>query len=232
MNPNVPTRSMSMDELRQQRDDVILKLIALREENESVAQMAFQVFYERYESYLLGLTRNVCSYFPKSSNELFEAVFQNTFMRVYLRAETFDSGKIKSTDLKTGIKAWLGRIADTEHKLLLRQLRKSPDIQLVEDIPITELDIEDIPAEESKEDPQSYQRQVLDQALATLSEMERYILVQSAAYEQEGKYLPSKFIDSTCKLWQITRVNFRKIKSTARQKVMAKLNQLLAIKST
>lgn len=103
MNHNVQTRSMT--ELRQQRDDVLLQLIALREENEAVAQGAFQVFYERYEPYLFGVARIVCSHFPKSANELFEAVFQNTFMRVYLRAETFDPRKVKEADLTAGIKA-------------------------------------------------------------------------------------------------------------------------------
>ena len=138
----------SITELRLESDEVVLGLIALREENEAVAKAAFQVFYERYEQYLFGVARNVCSQFPGSANELFEAVFQNTFMRVFLRAETFNSNQVKTSDITAGIKAWLGRIADNEHKLLLRQLRKGPAIQLAEDIPISDEDLENIPAEE------------------------------------------------------------------------------------
>lgn len=229
MNHKVPIYSVV--ELRSEGDEELLRLMALRHENEPVAKVAFQVFYERYESYLFGVARKVCAGFPGSANELFEAVFQNTFMQVYLRAATFSVNQVKAVDLSAGIKAWLGRIANNEHKLLLRQLRKEPLIQLADDIPITDDELEAIPVEEQDDEPESYQRTVLEQALATLSEVERYILIQSTAYEQEGKYLPSAFIDSTCKIWQITRVNFRKIKSTARQKLRTKIRQLLALKT-
>ncbi|RCR71252.1 hypothetical protein [Larkinella punicea] len=229
MNKNV--LSSSITELRQKSDEALLKLIALREENESLARAAFQVFYERYEQFLFGVARNVSSQFPGSSNELFEAVFQNTFMKVYLRAETFNPSEVKASDMTLGIKAWIGRIADNEHKLLLRQLRNRPAIQLVADVPIAEEDLENIPADEGIEEPVSYERSLLDQALATLNDMERYILVQSSAYEQEGKYLPSTFIDATCMLWHITKVNFRKVKSVARRKVVDKINQLRVLKN-
>lgn len=224
--------SIHSAELRTDGDEELFRLMALRNENEPVAKAAFQIFYERYESYLFGVTRKVCAQFPQSANELFEAVFQNTFMKVYLSAGTFDLSKVKSADLSTGIKAWMGRIADNENKLLLRQLRKEPFIQLANDIPISDEELEAIPVEEQPDEPESYHREVLDQALAALSEVERYVLIQSTAYEQEGKYLPSSFIDSTCKLWQITRVNFRKIKSTARRKLNIKVRQLLTLKTT
>jgi len=227
---NSKIRSHSISELRTEEDEELIRLMTLRKENESVAKAAFQVLYERYEHYLFGVARKVCSQFPRSANELFEAVFQNTFLQAYLNAGTFNSDKIKAGDFSAGIKAWLGRIADNEHKLLLRQLRNQSLIQLVDDIPILGDDLENIPVEEPTNEPVSYERLILDQALATLSETERYILVQSTAYEQEGKYLPSAFIDSTCKLWRITRVNFRKIKSIARQKLQTKIDQLMALK--
>ena len=229
MNNKVPIHSTV--ELRSEGDEELLRLIALRPENELLARAAFQVFYERYESYLFGLARKVCAQFPRSANELFEAVFQNTFMQVYLRAATFTVSRVKTADLSAGVKAWIGRIADNEHKLLLRQLRKESLIQLADDIPISDDELEAIPVEEQPDELESYQRTVLEQALATLSEVERYILIQSTAYEQEGKYLPSTFIDSTCKLWQITRVNFRKIKSIARRKVRTEIRQLLALQT-
>lgn len=225
MTNNVPAPSMTS--LRTESDDILLQRISLREESEALAKAAFQVFYERYEKFLFAVSRQVCSKFPKYANELFEAVFQNTFMQVYLRAETFDVNQIKSSDLSVGVKAWIGSIADNEHKKLLRELRKAPDIHLADDIPIAENELENIPVEENYNTPESYQRTILDQALASLNDIERYILINSIAYEQEGKYLPSSFIDSTCKLWQITRVNFRKIKSIAWKKVFAKIDQLL-----
>ena len=221
--------TQSIPDLRSEGDELLLRFMALRKENEPLARAAFQVFYERYEQYLFGVARKVCSNFPGSANELFQAVFQNTFMQVYLHAETFNSDQVRATNLSAGIKAWLGRIADNEHKLLLRQLRKRPPIQLVDDIPISEDELENLSVDEQPAEIESYQRIVLDQALETLSDIERYILVQSTAYEQEGKYLPSSFIDSTCSLWQITRVNFRKVKSLARQKLKAKISQLMAL---
>lgn len=229
MNKNVSTPTIT--ELRSKRDEELLELMALHQNDELAAKVAFQVFYERYESYLFGIARNICSKFPRSANELFEAVFQNTFLKAYYSAATFDVSKVKAADISLGVKAWLGRIADNEHKQLLGKLVKEPFIQLIDDIPISDEELEWVPVEEISDEPDSYHRMVLEQALSTLSEKERYILVQSTAYEKEGKYLPNSFINSTCKLWQITRANFRKIKSTARQKLFAKVAQILALKT-
>jgi RNA polymerase sigma factor (sigma-70 family) len=219
---------MTIAELRTESDLKVLEMMALRATNEAVAQAAFQVFYERYEKFVNGITFRVCKEYPGSKHELAQAIINNTFLKVYERASTFDPSKVRKADMTAGIKAWLGTIADNEYKQLLRQAEKHPMLRLVEDIAIFE-DGELPDTEEQEEGPVSYERGLLDQALATLSERERYILVQSAAHEKEGHNLPTEFLESTCKLFNITKLYFRKIKSTALQKVKDKIVRLQAL---
>jgi RNA polymerase sigma factor (sigma-70 family) len=219
---------MTIAELRTESDLKILEMMALRATNETVAEAAFQVFYERYEKFVSGITFRVCKDYPGSSHELVQAVINNTFLKIYERASTFDPSKVRKADMTAGIKAWLGTIADNEYKQLLRQAEKHPMLRLVEDVAIFE-DGELPDTEDQEEGPVSYERDLLDQALATLSERERYILVQSAAHEKEGHNLPTEFLENTCKLYNITKLYFRKIKSTALQKVKDKIIHLQAL---
>jgi RNA polymerase sigma factor (sigma-70 family) len=223
--------SISVDELRAESDVTVLQFIAMREDDELVARAAFHIFYERYHRYLAAVVRKVCARFPISAQELTDAVLQNTFMKVFERAETFNPALVRSSEMSAGIKAWLGTIADNEHKRLLEQLRPQAEMMLVvEDIAVFEKGEEYDPDEELDEEPTSYERKLLDAALGTLSEKESYILLQSAAYEQEGKHLPREFISNVCKLFNITRANFRKIKQNARIKILKRIDELRALK--
>ena len=229
MQPTTP--STTSVALRTVDDAGLLAYIAAQADNDQLARVAFQVFYTRYEGYVFTVARRVCASHPGSSHELFEAVYQNTFMRVFTRAATFDPSKVTANDLIAGVKAWLGRIADNELKQLLRERTGQPLLQLVTEIAL----FEDGMLPDSPEDagsPVSLERQLLDQALATLSERDRYILLQSMAYEQEGKYLPAAFINDTCALFGITKLNLRKIKSTAYKKVLNTITQLQQVSAT
>lgn len=229
MQPTTPSATSAA--LRTVDDAGLLAYIAAQADNDQLARAAFQVFYTRYERYVFAVTRQACAAHPGSSHELFEAVYQNTFMRVFTRAATFDPNKVTATDLTTGIKAWLGRVADNELKQLLRERTSQPPLQLTAEVALFEDGMRpDLP--EDAASPVSLERQLLDQALATLSERDRYILLQSMAYEQEGKYLPSTFINDTCALFGITKPNLRKIKSTAYEKVLNKITQLQQVSAT
>lgn len=216
-------------DLRSASDVTVLQLIAQREKDDATARAAFQEFYERYEGYLFVVAGKVCRQFPRSAHELLQAVVQNTFVRVFERAGTFDAQKIKAYQQAAGVKAWLGRIADNEHKALLRQLVPPTQLTIVEDLAIYEADYVDDPTQESDKAPLSVQQVLLEEALSSLTDTERYILMNSLAYEEEGKYLPSAFIASTCATFSISKVNFRKIKSLALKKVTSRIAQLQAL---
>lgn len=191
MNQSLP--SISVDELRAESDVTVLQFIAMRADDELVARAAFTVFYERYHGYLAAVVRKVCARFPISAQELGDAVLQNTFIKVFKHAETFNPSLVRGNDLSAGIKAWLGTIADNEHKKLLQQLRPQTEMMVVvEDITIFEKGEEYDPDDEPDEEPASYERKLLDSALSTLNEKEHYILLQSVAYECEGKHLPPR----------------------------------------
>ncbi|MGI4735885.1 MAG: RNA polymerase sigma factor [Janthinobacterium lividum] len=225
------TPTIASLELQSLSDVAIIHLIARREEDEATARAAFQAFYERYENYLVAVARKVCRQFPGTANELFEAVLQNTFMRVFERASTFDTQKVRASQQVAGIKAWLGRIADNEHKALLKQLVPRTQLSIVEDLAIYEADYVYDPTQEPDTVPLSVKEALLEEALSILTESERYILLNSLAYEEEGKYLPSAFIASTCETFSISKVNFRKIKSLALKKVNARIVHLQARKT-
>lgn len=222
------TSRLTIAELRTESDLKILEMMALRAINEAVAEAAFEVFYERYAKFVECTTLRVCKDYPGRKDELAEAIINNTFLKAYKRASTFDPSKVKKADMAAGIKAWLGTIADNEYKQLLRQAEEHPMLRLVEDVAIFE-DGELPDTEDQEEGPVSYERDLLDQALATLSERERYILVQSAAHEKEGHNLPAEFLNNTCKLFNITKLYFRKIKSDALKKVKDKIVRLQAL---
>lgn len=222
------TSRMTVAVLYAESDIKLLELMALRVSDEAVAEAAFQVFYERHERFLLGITLRVCWGFPGSSQELVQAVINNTFLKVYKRADTFDPTKVRAEDMAAGVKAWMGTIADNEYKQLLRDEKKNARIRLVEDLSIFEDG--ELPDETDQVDgPVSYERELLDQAMASLSDRERYILVQSFAYEQEGHHLPDEFLDSTCRLFNITKAYFRTIKSLALRKVKDRILQQQAL---
>jgi DNA-directed RNA polymerase specialized sigma24 family protein len=225
------TSTLAGLDLHSLTDVAIIQLIARREEDEAIARAAFQEFYERQEEYLAAVARKVCRQFPGTANELFEAVVQNTFVRVFERANTFDTQKMKASQQAASIKAWLGRIADNEHKALLKQLVPRTQLSIVEDLAIYEADYAYDPAQESATVPLSVNEALLEEALSILTEAERYILINSMAYEEEGKYLPSDFITSTCDKFSISKVNFRKIKSLALKKVNARIAHLQALKT-
>lgn len=224
------TPFLSNPDLRSLSGADLLQRIAHRED-EATARAAFNEFHRRYEGYLFAVASRVCRQFPGTANELFDAVVQNTFLKAYQRAGTFDAGKVKAAQLEAGVKAWLGRIADNEHKALLRELQSQMPLSLVEDVAIYEGDYAYDPSQEPNEAPVSVYRALLDESLAALTETERYILMNSLAYEQDGKYLPSAFIASTCAMFNISKVNFRKIKSLAFKKVESKIAQLQALQT-
>ena len=215
--------------LHSESDVILLQYIALHDHDPALAAAAFQVFYDRYRTYLAAVARSVCRHSPGPINDTVDFIFQNTFIQVFEHAGTFNAEKIKATDLVAGVKAWLGKIADNEHKKLLRQQEKTSFLQIVEDVSVFESGQETDPEDEPHDEPVSYERQLLEQALSTLNEKERYILVRSRAYEQDGKNLPSEFLESTCQMFSITRANFRKIKSTAFQKLKTKIAELQAL---
>jgi len=217
--------------LQTESDVVLLHHIARRDHDPTLAAAAFQIFYDRYRTYLAAVARSVCRHSPGAINDTVDFIFQNTFIQVFEHAGTFNTEKIKAADLAAGVKAWLGKIADNEHKQLLRQQEKTAFLQIVEDVSVFESGQESDPENDPHTEPVSHERQLLEQALGTLNEKERYILIRSRAYEQDGKNLPSEFLDSTCQMFSITRANFRKIKSLAFQKVKNKIAELQALHS-
>ena len=63
--------------------------MAMKEDIRPEAERAFSVFYNRYENYLYTIVKNACMSWEMYGDKLIEAVFENTLLTVYAKAESF-----------------------------------------------------------------------------------------------------------------------------------------------
>ena len=189
--------------------------MAMKEDNRSDAEKAFSVFYNRYKNYLYTIVKNACKSWEMYGDELIEAVFENTFLTVYTKAESF----IVIEDIpferqEKRMKSWLGIIAKNEMLQLLRQFKVEKDkIEYTDDL-TSFLNIE----EEIM--PQATSEYILaEKALQTLSERDRNILVAYLMFEDGNKKLPSIEIQRLSEMWNIHPDNMRQIKKRSLAKV-------------
>ena len=189
--------------------------MAMKENNRLDAEKAFSVFHKRYKNYLYAIVKNVCISWKMYGDELIEAVFENTFLTVYVKAESFMVIEdIPFERQEKRMKSWLGKIAKNEMLQLLRQFKVEKDkIEYTDDM-TSFLNIE----EEIM--PQATSDHILaEKALQTLSERERNILTTYLMYEDGNRNLPSIEIQRLSDMWNTHPDNMRQIKKRSLAKV-------------
>lgn len=198
------------------------------------SEEAFSEFYFRYKNFLLKVCRGCCKNFD-DSNSLADDIFQNTFIKVLQKSHTFKPKESDlTTDISKDIKAWLARIARNE---LINFLRKNPDEKNLSNSfrPRAE-DLEDSISFEIPESSNevvnkhstSIEKKLLETALNTLTEKERYILMVYMEFFNPGdpkKHLPEDILRATCNRYHITPDNLRQIKSRTLKKIKSILNK-------
>lgn len=203
-------------------------------ENRFDSESAFNEFFLRYKSFLLRACKKSCASFD-SSEMLADDIFQNTLLKVLNKANTFKSKNPDgdSKNISVEIKAWLSRIAYNE---LINFLRKNPDEKALSNpfreksINLADTIIEDYEEEVETIKPEKViQKNLLESALATLTEREKYILMAYMQYfdpAQPLKHLPDDVLSSICVKFTIKADNVRQIKSRAMKKLKAQLESL------
>lgn len=201
-------------DLRQESDEDLLIYMSMREDDPAVARAAWAEFFQRHREYLYRLCRKL------SKGVLDEAgakdLVQDTFIRAYHRAGTFNGEGIKDPDrLRRRTRAWLGRIA---HRIFLDMLRGRDGLR---EVPLEENDPGPEP-EPIQSSGTSTSRQLLNEAIDSLSEREQIVLRTTYQYYEPGKknqHLPHDVVEDLAKTLQTTPENLRQIKRRALRKL-------------
>jgi len=188
-------------------DEDLLVLMSFQKDNKKESEEAFNTFYDRYKSFLWSLCYSICTKRKgtQEGEELAKDIFNNTMMSIYESSLTYDSKKSK-------IKTWMSRIAKNEMCDFLKdELVFSPlneDVYLISDND----NIEDTTfiSPEKKE---------LENALLTLSEKEKDILLTYMQYSDGKKHLPDELISELCKRHSTLPATLRQIKKRTLEKI-------------
>lgn len=216
---------ITLEELRQTDDSTLIAFIALKAEEPEIAKIAFQVFYERFRKYLSFICNRNCSRYGSLANDLFEIVFNNSFLKAYDRIEQFNAqGASAPVIIQKRIKLWLTGIAKNELFGELRKINSQPRLSLVEDVSVLEFPSD----EEEAPNTECYEMALLNSALQCLNEKERGILLESYQYAEEGKYIPAAVLQGICEFYGITKDSLRQIKRRALIKVQQQIDLLLS----
>ncbi len=189
--------------------------MAMKEEDRQNAEKAFTEFYNRYKSFLFTVIKKACKSWEMYGDELIETVFENTFLIVFDKAETFlklDDIPFERQEKRT--KAWLSQIAKNEMLQLLRQYRIDKDkVEFTDDLSFIER------GEEETEEIISDDILLAEKALQSLNERDRNILVTYLMYEDGNKKLPSSEIQKLADMWGVLPDNMRQIKKRSLAKL-------------
>jgi len=199
--------------LCQESDEDLLVFMSMRGDDPSIADAAFAEFYERHVHYLYGRCRRFTTGILDQAGAL--DLVQDTFIRVYEKAATFDSGGITDSErLRRRTRAWLGRIALNIFRTMLRGRAGVWEISL-DDQEIAK-EPEPVPSSPSAN------RKLLDEAIDSLSVKEQHVLRTTFQYYQPGKQhqrLPNDVAEDLAKELGTTSDNIRQIRRRARRKI-------------
>lgn len=194
--------------------------MSLEGEDRASAEEAWKEFYFRHQSYLLQVCKKR---FQSALGDLgVEDLVQETFVRVFKKAHTFKPLGNGSGHARARVRAWLGRIAN---RLFLSSLRGQPKIEFADD-PFESIADEPAPMASEPESEESEHLPLLRDALRTLTEREREVLIASYAWYEQGagcNRMPSDELSALCSRFQTTAANIRQIRSRA----FGKLEQYL-----
>jgi RNA polymerase sigma factor (sigma-70 family) len=201
-------------DLRQESDEDLLIYMSMRADDPAVARAAWAEFFLRHREYLYRHCRRLTTGVLDDAGT--KDLVQDTFIRAYQRAGTFNADGIKDPDrLKLRTQAWLGRVARRLFLDVLRGRDGLREVQLDENDPGPE-------PEPTQSSVTSTSRQLLDEAIETLSEREQIVLRTTYQYYEPGKknqHLPHDVVEDLAKSLQTTPENLRQIKRRALRKL-------------
>jgi RNA polymerase sigma factor (sigma-70 family) len=197
-------------------DEDLIFYMSVQSEDRATAEEAWEEFFFRYREYVLG----VCRRFRGILGDLgVEDLAKDTLVRVFEKAHTFKPLNCGNNNRERArICAWMGRIANN---LFFSSLRRQPTINFV-DTP--QAGGRETPTREEvcNEPAESSQRALLREALDTLNEREREILLTSYAWYEPGvgcQRMPTEELEALTERFHTTPANIRQIRTRALDKL-------------
>lgn len=187
-------------------------------------RIIFNEFHKRFAERFYKKCLSVCIDGGFDGN-LAEDIFQETFIKLlkglndFVIDESYSEKRAGNT-----VVAWFGRIANNEFINYLRKFK--PEEELLDDYEeIESTYCGEFNDEINIEDDIPIVRVKLREAMATLTERERYILLICANYECLGnsKHLPDDAIQDICKHYSITKNYIKLLRFRAFNKIRSML---------
>jgi len=205
--------------MKNERIENLFLIMSMKNEDSAMAESAFNEFHRRYIQYIYKvINRHGYDFTKVYGQEIIEATVNNTLLTIYEKSDHFIN--IESLDdisKEKRIKAWIGKIAQREFFILLRNEKNAKEnIEYNSESIVFKNDIVD---EEPEEVSVSYEMKLLITALNSLPKRDKEILLTLFRYEESGKYTPSEVIDELCTMYNTTDINIRKIKSRSISKI-------------
>lgn len=202
-------------DLRRESDEDLFVYMTMRADDPSVANAAWAEFYQRHFEYLYRrccrLSRGILD--EPGARDL----VQDTFIRAYKKASTFNGDGITDPDrLQRRTRAWLGRIAQNIFRDMFRGREG------IREVPLDENELGSEPEHVQSSSLTLANRQLLDEAIDSLSEREQIVLRTTFQYYQPGKqnqHLPHDVVEDLAKSLKTTSDNVRQIRSRALRKI-------------
>lgn len=212
--------SSMMDET----DEDLMVIISMKDDPEA-CNLAFSEFHRRFKRFLFGMAFKVTSNLP-NSNELRDAVFQNTLINVYKYSGSFSvDGESDPEKIKRRIHGWMVKIEKRELIALLED--RQPVIDPEELNKNYENDCE---KSDDTNDQPTYNEEMVEEALKLLSERDQHIFMTYWLYYEQGersqaKNLPDEVLEDLASKYETTLINIRKIIERSKKKVFAFLKE-------
>ncbi|NOQ76045.1 MAG: hypothetical protein GQ574_28825 [Crocinitomix sp.] len=187
--------------------------ISMRAEDQQSAEKALAEIQRRYQNFLYTIIRRACSSWKQYGEDLIISTYSNTLLALYLKADKFiEIDDLDESNQERRFKGWLAKVAQTELLMLLRELRND-NIEYIEDDSF--LSIED----KKNEELPSQNILLIEDALKTLKERDRDILVTYMMFQDGRKQLPKEEMERLTEIWETTPDNARQIRRRAFMKV-------------
>ena len=205
-------------------DEDLMVIISMKDDPEA-ANLAFSEFHRRFKRFLFGMAYNITLMLP-NSNEMRDAVFQNTLINVYKYSGSFSvDGEADPEKIKRRIHGWLVKIEKRELLALLED--KQPIIDPEELNNIYEINNEN--SDDANDQP-TYSEEMVEEALKLLSKRDQHIFMTYWLYYEHGvgsqaKNLSDDVLEDLASKYETTLANIRKIIERSKKKVFPFLKE-------
>ncbi|WP_445736250.1 sigma-70 family RNA polymerase sigma factor [Mariniflexile sp.] len=212
----------------------LLFYVSEKETDQKMANESFSLIYKRFSEFVFNSVKKSIYLNSESEKTVFaNTVTNNTFMEVYNKPLDFefDSRKHKTQD--DAFRVYLAAIAKNEKNDLLRESLNytSKQTKIIDD---DEHFFEPSISPEIFEKLElalSTNRKILEDALYSLSERDRYIILTYYDNYEKGKNTPSEVLDNIEQLYGTTRDNIRMIRSRVKKKLISEIESKSKLKA-